>query len=154
MSAITSNSTAGANTTFDFDFPADRLMDCSKSTVKESEYGAGTFATCDIKAGEVVEYGVARVLTNIDGNENPYIFTWSDEVPNTTWATCSGTAMFYNTVKEDGSENTKMYRYFDKNRFVIVATKDVRCGDELTHVYKSKQWRKCFSDLREDACPN
>jgi hypothetical protein len=64
-------------------------------------------AACDIVKGDVVEYGIVRVLTNCDGNENPYVFTWSDQVPNTTWATGSGASTYYNTGPEE-SANTHM----------------------------------------------
>ena len=39
-----------------------------------------------------------------------------------------------------------MERDFKANSFVITATKDIRAGDELLHVYKSKGWRTCFKD--------
>ena len=123
------------------------LVDCSKVIVKPDEFGgAGAFAACDIAAGKVVEKGIVRVLTNIDGNENPYVFTWSDVVPNHTWATGSGCSTFYNTA-EVAQSNTHMERNFQNNSFVITATKDIKQGDELLHVYKSKGWRKCFQQL-------
>lgn len=111
-----------------------------------------------------------RVLTHCDGNENPYVFTWSDDVPNSTWATGSGCSTFYNTADEAES-NTHMCvcimpaspaallaclmcatraareRDFANNSFVITATKDIAEGEELLHVYKSKAWRKCFQEL-------
>ena len=42
-----------------------------------------------------------------------------------------------------------MIRDFEHSSFRIIATKDIKAGDELLHVYKSKGWRECFSDLRE-----
>ena len=123
------------------------LVDASKVAVYPDEHGgAGAFAAVEIKEGEVVESGIVRVLTNVDGNENPYVFTWSDEVPNTRWATGSGASTFYNTA-EEAVANTHMERDFVNNSFVITATKDIKAGDELLHVYKSKGWRKCFQDL-------
>ena len=107
---------------------------------------SGAFAAVDIKAGSLVEMGIVRVLTNCDGNENPYVFTWSDAIPNTTWAIGSGCSTFYNTAEESKS-NTHMSRNFESNSFEITATKDIKAGDELLHVYKSKDWRKCFRDL-------
>eukprot|EP00928_Gymnodinium_smaydae_P032425 TRINITY_DN23486_c0_g2_i2.p1 TRINITY_DN23486_c0_g2~~TRINITY_DN23486_c0_g2_i2.p1 ORF type:complete len:150 (+),score=16.12 TRINITY_DN23486_c0_g2_i2:76-525(+) len=128
-------------------FSGNSLVDCSKVVVKPDAYGgAGAFAAVDIKAGEVVEKGIVRVLTGCDGNENPYVFTWSDETPNTTWATGSGCSTFYNTADESSS-NTHMERNFEDNSFVITATKDIASGEELLHVYKSKSWRKCFQEL-------
>jgi hypothetical protein len=52
--------------------PDQGLVGCTKVYVKNDSYGgAGAFAACDIKEGEVVEYGIVRVLTNVDGNVNP-----------------------------------------------------------------------------------
>ena len=54
------------------------LVNCSRVEVHADAHGgAGAFAACDIRKGEVVESGIVRVLTNVDGNENPYVFTWS-----------------------------------------------------------------------------
>ncbi|GMH65799.1 hypothetical protein TrVE_jg452 [Triparma verrucosa] len=130
--------------------PADSLVDCSRVMVKNDAYGgAGAFATVDIANGELVEKGIVRVLTNCDGNENPYVFTWSDVIPNVTWACGSGCSTFYNTCEEESS-NTHMVRDFANNSFVITATKDIKAGDELMHVYKSKKWRTCFGELNEE----
>tara|TARA_R110002073_G_scaffold18246_1_gene67813 strand:- start:2341 stop:2481 length:141 start_codon:yes stop_codon:yes gene_type:complete len=40
-----------------------------------------------------------------------------------------------------------MVRYFDEDRFEIYATKDIVIGDELTHTYKSLEWREAFIPL-------
>eukprot|EP00312_Isochrysidales_sp_CCMP1244_P036832 CAMPEP_0202747486 /NCGR_PEP_ID=MMETSP1388-20130828/9023_1 /ASSEMBLY_ACC=CAM_ASM_000864 /TAXON_ID=37098 /ORGANISM="Isochrysis sp, Strain CCMP1244" /LENGTH=127 /DNA_ID=CAMNT_0049414837 /DNA_START=60 /DNA_END=443 /DNA_ORIENTATION=- len=123
------------------------MIDCSKVHVRPDRHGGlGAFAACNIASGEVVEKGVARVLTNVDGNENPYVFTWSDEVPNEHWAVGSGCATFYNTCGHEEA-NTIVERDFDKNTFQIFATRDIQEGDELRHVYKSKEWRNCFASL-------
>ena len=67
--------------------PSDSLIDASRVYVKADAYGgAGAYAAAAIPAGSLVEKGIVRVLTNVDGNENPYVFTWSDVLPNTTWA--------------------------------------------------------------------
>jgi SET domain len=126
------------------------LVDCSRVAVRESPLGGlGAFAAVDIMAGEKVETGIARRLTNCDGNENPYVFTWSDEVPCTTWAIGSGCSTFYNTVASGGEQepNTKMARNFANDTFEIFASRDIKAGEELLHVYKSKGWRKCFQSL-------
>ena len=122
------------------------LVDCSRVHVMSDEYGgAGAFAAVDIAKGELVERGIVRVLTNVDGHENPYVFTWSDKgAENTTWATGSGASTFYNTA---ATGNTHMERDFEKDSFVIRATCDIKAGDELVHVYKSKAWRRCFLEL-------
>lgn len=127
--------------------PADSLVDSSKVMVKNDQWGgAGAYATVAIESGEVVEKGIVRVLTNVDGNENPYVFTWSDERPCTTWAIGSGCSTFYNTA-EEAESNTHMERNFVDNTFVITATKDIPAGGELLHLYKSKGWRTCFAEL-------
>ena len=129
--------------------PAASLVDASRVYVKNDEYGgAGCFASVDMAAGTEVERGIVRVLTNCDGNENPYVFTWSDELPNTTWALGSGCSTFYNTTEEE-SANTHMIRDFANKSFSIVATRDLKAHDELLHVYKSKKWRTCFKVLNE-----
>ena len=79
--------------------------------------------------------------------KNEYVFTWSDEIPNKTWAFASGCATFYNTAKPEDS-NTKMKRMFDSDTFVITATRDIKKGEELTHTYKSLKWRGCWDNLR------
>ena len=43
-----------------------------------------------------------------------------------------------------------MVRYFEKDSFEIFATKDIKAGDELTHTYKSLQWRDIFKPLYEE----
>ena len=100
-----------------------------------------------------MEKGIVRRLTNVDGNENPYVFTWSDTIPCTTWAVGSGCSTFYNTAEEDKA-NTHMKRFFNENRFEIYATKDINAGEELLHVYKSKKWRKCFESLNSTVSSN
>ncbi len=99
----------------------------------------------------MIEKGLMRKLSDnenksFDGMQNPYVFTWSDDTPNYTWAFASGCVSFYNceSVKK---ANTKMIRYFDENRFEIYAEKDIKEGEELTHTYKSLKWRKVFEPL-------
>ncbi len=133
---------------------SESLVDCSRVFVKEDSYGgAGAFAARNIQKGELVEKGIVRRLTNVDGNENPYVFTWSDTVPCSTWAIGSGCSTFYNTAEENKA-NTHMKRFFDENRFEIYATKDINAGEELLHVYKSKKWRKCFESLNSTISSN
>ena len=42
-----------------------------------------------------------------------------------------------------------MTRIYDEDRFEIHATKDIEADEELTHRYKSLEWRECWDDLRE-----
>ena len=98
-----------------------------------------------MREGEIVEYGLARRLTNINGHENPYIFTWSED--RTVWALCSGAATFYNTST---NPYCRCVRYFDEDRFEIIALRDIAEGEELTHQYKSLQWRNCFLKITDE----
>lgn len=122
------------------------LIDCSKVYVKNDERGgAGAFAACSMKEGELVEKGIVRRLP-VDGNKCPYVFTWSED--KSEWASGSGCSVFYN-ASLDGKENTRMVRVFDENRFEIYAMRDIQKDEELTHLYKSIEWRECFRDLKE-----
>ena len=121
------------------------LIDCSKVTVLNTgtTKGIGAYASKDIKKGELVEYGIMRRV-DTDGNQNPYLFTWSDD--RSVWAYASGCATFYNTSK---SPNVKMDRFFDEDRFTITALQDINKGDELMHTYRSLEWRQCFQELNK-----
>lgn len=132
-------------------------VDCSKVYVNTSTYSTeesifdGAFAKVNIKKGELVEKGIMRRLSDnnnklFDGMQNSYVFTWSDDIPNYTWAFGSGCASFYNceSVKK---ANTKMVRYFEEDRFEIYAVRDIKENEELTHTYKSLKWRKVFEPL-------
>jgi hypothetical protein len=68
-----------------------------------------------------------RLPDDFDGNKSPYVFTWSDELPNKTWGMGSGCAPFYNTAKTTDS-NTTMKRYFDTDSFEIFAVRKYQAG--------------------------
>ena len=132
-------------------------IDCSKVCVKTSSFSTpdnefdGAFAKVNIENGELVEKGIMRRLSDnnnrsFDGMKNPYVFTWSDDIPNYTWAFGSGCSSFYNSALESNA-NTHMVRFFDEDRFEIYATKNIMEGEELTHTYKSLQWRDVFIPL-------
>lgn len=136
------------------------IVDCSKVYVQISTFSTpnnkfhGAFAKVDIKKGELVEKGLMRRLSCannkvFDGMKNPFVFTWSDDKPNYTWAFGSGCSTFYNSGLESET-NTHMIRFFDEDRFEIYATKDIKAGDELTHTYKSLEWRDVFVPLYKD----
>ena len=112
----------------------------------------GAFASKDFKKGDTIEIGLMKVLPeSFDGMKNQFVFTWSDNIPNKTWAFGSGCATFYNCASNKDMENTEMIRNFDNNSFKIIAAKDIKKGDELFHTYKSLQWRECFQDIKEIA---
>ncbi|EOD34617.1 hypothetical protein EMIHUDRAFT_467559 [Emiliania huxleyi CCMP1516] len=96
--------------------------------------------------GEALEHSFLTPNHALRGRIREYVFTWSDEVPNEHWAVGSGCATFYNTCGHEEA-NTIVERDFDKNTFQIFATRDIQEGDELRHVYKSKEWRNCFASL-------
>ena len=123
----------------------DGLVQCGKVFVAESSNkGVGAFAACAIREGEVVERGIVRRLpSTFDGNSSPYVFTWSED--RTVWAIGSGCSTFYNCSE---TPNTEMMRDFENDFFEVIALRAILEREELTHVYKSLQWRGCFADLR------
>merc|ERR1719161_1846510 len=91
-------------------YPGD--VDMSRVYVQKDQWGGhGVFARFPIAKGELVEKGIVRLLDGLDGNINPFVFTWSEGEPR-KWAEGSG------------------------------------ASEELTHVYISATWRKCFADLK------
>ena len=121
-------------------------IECSKVYVSNSKINPdfdGAFAKQNISKDEVIEIGIVRIV-DIDGNNNPYLFTWSDNIPNEKWAIASGCATFYNTSLVP---NTIIIRDFKNNSFKIIALNDISKNEELTHTYKSLSWRTCFQDL-------
>ena len=131
------------------------MIDCNKVYIKQSEIckdGLGAFAKDKIKKGDRVEIGLVRLLSDnsnkcFDGMNNPYVFTWSDDIPNYTWAIGSGCATFYNTNSEENS-NTIFKRYFKEMCFEIIAKRNIEKDEELTHTYKSLEWRTVFRVVR------
>ena len=53
-----------------------------------------------------------------DGMKNHHVFTWSDDIPNFTWAFGSGCVSFYNSALESDA-NTRIVRIFDEDLFEI-----------------------------------
>jgi len=117
------------------------FVSCNKVSVRESNYenaGLGAFANTFIKKGEIIEYGLVRIV-ECDGHNNPYLFTWSED--RTVWAYASGCATFYNSITDS---NTIMTRNFKNLTYEITAKRDIQKDEELTHTYRSIKWRKCF----------
>ena len=119
-------------------------IDCSKVYVEAAPTGgAGAFAACAIRKGEVVERGIVRRLpSSFDGDECPYVLTWSDD--RTVWAIGSGCSTYYNHASDS---NTEIHRDFQNDTFEIRALRDIDIDEELTQTYTSVSWRKCFADL-------
>mgnify|MGYP006001327025 CR=1 FL=1 len=139
-------------------------VDCSKVYVDTSTFSTqerkfdGAFARINIKSGDLVEKGIMRRLSDnenkiFNGNKSPYVFTWSEDIPNHTWAFPSGCAAFYNSGL-DADTNTRMVRFMSEDRFEIYAKRDISAGEELTHTYKSLRWREAFSELYTDLIDN
>lgn len=120
-------------------------VDCSNVYVTSiKDKGLGVFARKKILKNELIEKGVMRRI-EFDGNKSPYLFTWSND--KKVWAFGSGCVTFYNTSR---TPNTIMTRYLDDDRFEIHALHDIDKDIELTHKYKSLEWRECFDDLRKN----
>lgn len=83
-------------------------------------------------------------MFNVDCNENPYLFTWSDD--RKTWASGSGCLPFYNHTNSD--PNIKKIGDLINNKMTVVALKDIKEGEELVFRYYSAAWRKYFQDLK------
>ncbi|GMI55740.1 hypothetical protein ScalyP_jg5025 [Parmales sp. scaly parma] len=131
-------------------------IDCSNVVTRKSTFSTpatgefdGAFAKIDFSEGDMIEKGTMRRLPEgFDGMQCEFIFTWSTERPNTTWAMGSGCAAYYNTDKKSAA-NTRMVRFFDEDRFEIYANRDIKAGEELMHTYISLEWRTCFADLNK-----
>ena len=120
------------------------LVECDKIIIKETEdKGLGAFTKVKILKDFLVEKGVIRRI-DYDGNQNPYLFTWS--VDKDVWGFASGCATFYNTSLEP---NCKLVRHYDTDTFEIYALRDIEKNEELTHQYKSLEWRECFKGLKD-----
>jgi len=120
------------------------LVDCSKVIVKNTNtMGLGAFANQNIKRDDLIEKGVVRRIDS-DGHKSPYLFSWSED--RTVWAFASGCATFYNTSLDP---NTRFVRNYIADTFEIYAQIDIKVGEELTHKYKSLEWRECFQELNK-----
>ena len=111
-------------------------IECSKIAVRKAlNKGLGAFAVCDITKNDLVEKGIVRRI-DYDGNCSPHLFSWSED--RTIWAFGSGCTTFYNTSR---NPNTKMIRFYDEDRYEIYALREIKKNEELTHRYKSLEWR-------------
>lgn len=117
-------------------------VDCSGVYVKKGQHGYGVYAARDFKAGEVVELGIMTRMVNVDGNENPHLFTWSDD--RTVWAAASGCIPFYN---HSDTPNVIKKGDLPNDLMTIYALVDIKKDDELCNTYFSKKWRTCFQSF-------
>ena len=119
-------------------------VNCSIVFVDNSQYGFGVFAKQDLLKGEIIETGLMMRMFNTDGNENPHLFTWSDD--RKVWASGSGCLPFYNHTFNE--PNMKKVGDLVNDTMLVVALRDIKAGEELVSKYYSASWRKCFSDLK------
>ena len=118
-------------------------IDCSKVYIDKSSLGGlGVFAKDDIKIDEIIEIGIMNIINNVNGNENPHLFTWSED--RKVWATGSGLLPFYNHFY---IPNIKKVGDLINNTMKIKALKNIKKGEELGNSYHSKSWRHCFQDF-------
>lgn len=120
----------------------ENFVECSKVCVKQGKYGLGAYAAVDIMKDEVIEKGVMMRMVNTDGNENPHLFTWSDD--RKVWAAGSGFLPFYN---HSNTPNIKKHGDLTNDRMIVTALRDIKKGEELVGTYYSRQWRECFKEL-------
>jgi len=118
-------------------------VNCDKVYVDKSEFGFGVFARQDIAKDEIVEIGLMYIISDVDGNINEHLFTWSDD--KTVWAGASGCIPFYN---HSDNPNIKKVGDLKNNTMHIIALKDIKKGEELRNTYMSSKWRKCFKELK------
>ena len=116
-------------------------LDDSKVYVDKSNICSvyGVFAKQAISKGELIELGIMTRITGADGNENPHLFTWSDD--QTIWAMGSGHLPFYNHSE---TPNCEKKGDLINDTLSVFALQDISAGEELTSAYYSKKWRKCF----------
>ena len=120
------------------------MIECSNVYVKKGIHGYGVFAKIDFKPGDIIEKGIMYRLVNVDGNENPHLFTWSDD--RLTWASGSGCLPYYNHTSNE--PNMKKIGDLKADTMVVVALRDIEKDEELVSTYYSAGWRKCFADLK------
>ena len=118
------------------------FVDCDKVRVDYGKYGFGVFARQNFKEGDIIETGIMMRLTNVDGNINSHLFTWSDD--RKVFAAGSGCLPFYN---HSYTPNVAKVGDLANDRMKIVALRDITMGEELFNRYMSALWRTCFSEF-------
>jgi len=116
-----------------------RGIDCSNVYIDKCKFGYGVFARKNFKKDEIIEFGMMYRLKNVNGHENPHLFTWSDD--RTVWAGASGCIPWYN---HSDTPNIKKVGNLKDDTMFIIALKDISKGEQLCNTYFSAKWRKCF----------
>ena len=108
----------------------------------KNDFGWGVYTNQFIPKGTLIERAIMMRLVNTDGNENPHLFTWSND--RKTWCAGSGLTPFYNH-----SDTPNILKKGDLTNDVleIYASKDIQIGEEILGTYSSKRWRSCFKDF-------
>jgi len=118
---------------------------CAPSTLAPPP-GKGVFAKCALKKGEVVEWGIAFVVPNVDVRTNDTLYSWSC-VDRSVGAALSGCALFYNTQGDNSNCRCVPY-HAPENRFEIYALRDIDAGEELTIRYDSMNYRDGMVEVK------
>lgn len=121
------------------------LVDSRKVYVEHNpECGLCVRAAQNLKKDEIVEVGVMYRLVGVDANNDPRLFTWSDD--RTVWAGASGCITFYN--HSTNNPNVRKIGDLVNDRMMVVALRDIEVGEELRNTYHSAKWRKVFVEQK------
>lgn len=103
----------------------------------------GVFAQVDIPKGNIIEWGIATIIPNMNVQENDLFYTWGSD--RKTAATTSGCGLFYNTLGDQS--NARCVPYHSEFRFEIYALKDIKKNEEITIRYDSMNYRNGMQHL-------
>ncbi len=129
------------------------LIDSSRVICKPSKIVAGergVFAKQKILKGQIVEWGIATIIPNLNVQENDKFFTW-DLTDRSIAATISGCGLFYNTLGD--KSNARCVPYHSENRFEVYALEDINQDEEITFRYDSMNYRQGMNHLVEIVGP-
>lgn len=115
---------------------------CKKSKIVTDQLGV--FSKKNFMKGEIIEWGIATIIPNMDVRKNDRFYTWNS-IDKKTAATVSGCGLYYNTLGD--KSNTRCVPYHSENRFEIYALKDIKVDEELTFRYDSMNYREGMSHL-------
>jgi len=105
-------------------------VDCSKVyAAKDGDGQVSVFAAVPLRAGEVLERGVARRVT-LNATLCKDVLPWGADA--SVSAVGSGCSLLYAAAPEGASPNAEMRCQFDSDRFEIIALRDVAPDELLT----------------------
>ena len=117
-------------------------VSCRNSTIAKGQ--RGIFARCDIKRGEIIEWGIVTRIPGVDVRKGDVLYSWSSTDRSLAAAT-SGCALYYNTMGDDS--NARCVPYHSEDRFEIYAMRDIAMDDEITIRYDSMNYRETMKPL-------